>query len=121
MSDAIVAGPFRRKLDNRRDNRSEKFIWKPSIEDQDAPSDTELRMHACINWPPPVREIFIRPSRSTGKTGSFAAMYADDVGECLSLLLQHGHTLEQLVARFKPGTLAHAAARAVIKMIKEDR
>lgn len=101
----------RRKLPDRRENRSGKMAWHTASGD--------LPFHVCVGYEPsaggafdlgPPLEIFLTPSRRAGRTGAAMYFYAGDIGECLSLHLQHGHTLASLRDRFKPGSLARAVA-----------
>jgi hypothetical protein len=50
-------------------------------------------------------EVFLPPSTSTARTGAVMHAIADDIGEHLSLHLQHGMTADALARRFKPGSL----------------
>lgn len=108
-----MTAPMRRQLPDRRPAIGEKFPWIPDRGDGERP------IYIRVGFDPAdgaLLEIFLKPSRSSGKHGSLLHRYAEDVGEMLSLLLQHGHTLDQLAARFKTGSLALAAvlrARAI--------
>lgn len=51
------------------------------------------------------QEIWIKALKGAGRTGTALETHADDAGEVLSLLLQHGHAIADLQKRFKPGGL----------------
>lgn len=108
-----MSGPKRTRLPDRRPSITERRTWRQA-------TGQEFRFHVTVGFAPEVGvldehfhtmvarplEVFLRPAGQ--RWGSFLQEIADDVGEMLSLLLQHGHDLAALRARFKPGSLAHA-------------
>lgn len=99
-----MSGPKRTRLPDRRPSISERRTWRQA-------TGQEFRFHVTVGFAPTPTssvplEVFLRPAGQ--RWGSFLQEIADDVGEMLSLLLQHGHALADLRARFKPGSLAHA-------------
>lgn len=119
---AKMSGPMRPlKLPERRLQITDRLEW---------PKDASLakRIHVSVGFafvdvaerhvaPPLPREIFLRGG---GRTGSHIDMQLDDLGECLSLLLQHGHTTDELVRRFKPDSLAWAVLHKVAEITAQE-
>lgn len=97
----------RRRPDWRRGGHVDATWW-------DAPAGAELGIYVRVNFHartidgatvPTGRpsEVFVT---ARGPCGSMLSHYGTDLGETLSLLLQHGHDLPSLRARFKRGSLA---------------
>ncbi len=114
-----MSGPARMKLPPRREHRTDRMTWRPVGE-----GGPEFRFHLSVGfWPEgPGRlgaplEIFLK---SGGQQGSMLDELSDDIGELLSLALQHGHTLDALRRRFKPGSLAHATCRRAREIAREE-
>lgn len=59
----------------------------------------------------PPLEIFLKPAERTNAV--VLAFYADLVGESVSLMLQHGHSVESLLQRWKPGSLELCAVKHI--------
>ena len=93
--------PSRMRMPDRRPSVTERRVWRQA-------TGQEFKFHVTVGFAAPGRagEVFLRPAGQ--RWGSFLQEIADDVGEMLSLLLQHGHALAALRTRFKPGSLAHA-------------
>lgn len=116
-SKALMSPPGRRQLPDRRPAIAEKFPFVPERGEEPRSIYIRVGFHPTDGAP---LEIFLRPSKRAARQGSVLHRYAEDIGEMLSLLLQHGHTLEQLAARFKVGTLALFAVRAALKIASEE-
>jgi hypothetical protein len=111
---------LRVKLPPRRQGIVERRTWH-------TPDGAEFAFHVTVNfaaegasrlsWGRPL-EIFLRPTRSSARFGAFLHTMADDTGEQLSLLLQHGMSASDLAERFKPGGLSRAAAGWVIEIMR---
>lgn len=74
------------------------------------PFDCRVR----YQWPKPDElglplEIWLKPRKGPGRTGTALATQADGVGESLSLFLQLGYSLDALYERYKQGSLERAA------------
>jgi hypothetical protein len=117
-----MTGPRRPlKLPDRRLNITDKMTWPEN-------AARARRIHICVGFdpreivtpalhPPIPREVFLRGG---GQTGSFIDMELDDIGELLSLALQHGHSADELEKRFKPGSLAWTIIRKVRQITAEE-
>lgn len=117
-----MTGPPRPlKLPDRRLNITDKMTWPEN-------AARARRIHICVGFdpreiatralqPPIPREVFLRGG---GQTGSFLDMELDDIGELLSLALQHGHTTRELGERFKPGSLAWTIVRKIEQITREE-
>jgi hypothetical protein len=110
--------PARRELPSRRGGTAEKFQWQPS---RDRGEWKTMYIRVCFHptdWAP--LEIFLRPTKHSGKWGSGLHRYAEDVGESLSRHLQDGHTLDEMSEWFKAGSLARSAVLMAQKIAREE-
>lgn len=98
------------KLPARRETRRSKEQWLGT--------SAALTMYVDVGFDPKSRrplEIFI----VAGKTGTLLNFAGHDLGELLSLALQHGHSIPALQARFKPDSLATFALALAAEMTAE--
>lgn len=101
----------RAQLPSRRQNRRAKLRWEGAGTIYVDVGFAQIAGH----WLP--LEVFL----VAGKTGSALNLAAHDVAEMLSLLLQHGYSIEELQTRFKPGSLATFALAAMDEIDKAFR
>lgn len=105
----------RRKLPARRYTLRHRASWHDS-------GGAEIGFYVDVGFDPAdgaALEIFLRARR--GKNGTLLSFIGDDLGEMLSLLLQHGHSLDELEARFKPASLAGFAIAQAQMLAAQDR
>lgn len=104
------------RLPNRRTTTTTRITWH-------APTGDPIDWHLAVGWELAARsiarEVFLRPT-GAGRITSTLRTLGDDLGETLSLLLQHGYTPSHLARRFKPGTLAHVIAVELDRMVSEN-
>lgn len=107
--------PSRRKLPNRRYTLRKRADWHDAC-------GNVVGFYVDVGFDPSTGaalEIFLRGRK--GKNGTLLSFIGDDIGEMLSLLLQHGYTLDRLAERFKPASLAGFAVATAQALTADDQ
>lgn len=101
----------------RRPSTTADMLWR-------SPSGVAFRFYLRVGYQSaelgkPV-EIWLKATEAPGRSGTSLEAHADDCGESLSLLLQHGYTVKDLYERYKPGSLFHATAAHAWRVAAAD-